>query len=300
MIVTQLLPDFCLSGNETCISLGESLLAVHPGRQLFKVHTSQKNVLISRLGTRFTIPAFAIRSITGEIIHREVDLYLLENFSPAEMAASGRPATSNGQLIASRWQLDINASLDGIALQLHHPIGVELPISSPPRSSQLPGIYSGGKASIRTFGASDLFEWERNTHIPLFQSKKNNLHYLNFHLPEFNWYAIGNIRKKKQSIKLLTVYLQDELQAYDEVMSFLLYPALNSTAYLYKSRNGFKAINVPQKEKFLAVVVGRKGESLYLGMGSNRQSEGKTMKVRMLPTSAGEIVSAIHEKCAAM
>jgi len=295
MLTASLLPEYRLRKREADVLLEDALMSVHPGLQTYKIHAARRSTIVTRSGTRVTIPPFAMRTVLGQIVNDEFELYVLENLSPAEMIASNRPSTAEGQLLNSKWQVDVNATYNDIAVQLCKPVLVEVPLHQP--MSRL-HVFRGCKASIRPYGSDQQSDWQMCPSIPVFQVAENSTLYSRFSLTAFNWYALGSIQEaKKMQGGMLSVRLKEGIGAYDEVRAFLVHPDANSTAYLYEGQNDFKGIGVPDKEKTIAISIARRGSQYFLGSTFRRLDSQKVISIRMSAIPPEHLLDRLSTLC---
>ncbi|GAB4333252.1 MAG: hypothetical protein OHK0038_09320 [Flammeovirgaceae bacterium] len=96
--------------------------------QSFKINPNQTNTINTESGTKLNIPSGTLVDASGNPITSEIEIKLLEAIDREDVILSGMPTTSNGELLVSGGEFDIDLGED-VKVGENGQLTMEVPIS---------------------------------------------------------------------------------------------------------------------------------------------------------------------------
>lgn len=141
--------------NPSYQSIDEAMEWLYPAPQTYAYDAAQWGYIIGQKGTQLTIPPNAFVYPTGVSVSGQVDIELLEVFSPGDMIRANKMTTSGGNILSSGGELFFKASQNGMELDLAQGASINFKVPTANPTNQM-GLFVGNDNN-------GTFDWVQDT-----------------------------------------------------------------------------------------------------------------------------------------
>lgn len=244
-------------------SLLEELLSASR-TQTFFINASRESMLVSASGIRFIFNSFGFQDFAGNDVTGEVQIKIKEVLQKGEMMLSNRMTTSEDRLLESAGQFCIEATQEGIPLQLSLPIAVEMPFNKKLANPLAARLYIGSFSEGLTATDHKMFDWRLVVDRKLNVKNINGNRYYSFYLTELNWFACSHLQPRRVTRTMVSARCISPIEDWEAQVAFLVFKNINAVVRMYPGFNRFTALNIPVNQAAEVVIIGfRQGVWFY-------------------------------------
>ncbi len=258
--------------------------------QTFSIDAGIFNEVIGVQGTKIQIPAFSFVSLSGAPISGTIDIDLLEILDQTDMILMNAPTSSNGQILISGGELNVEASQNGnqIYLAPGSQISVQVPNSNPTSEMELfTGLLAGD--SLTWDPSLDSSGFADTVLIVTDSSGWGDYYYFDWDDPYLGWINCDYFYGSSSIQTTLTCYLEDE-HSFLNTNIFLHFSDINSVLTMYgdytnPSQQSFVSSGIPEGANITIVAISEISGNYYSAFVPTTVITNHTETLTLSPTT---------------
>lgn len=263
--------------------------------QVFFIDASRESMLVSASGIRFIFHSFGFQDFAGNDVTGEVQIQIKEILQKGEMMRSNRMTTSEDRLLESAGQFCIEASQEGVPLQLSLPIAVEMPVTKKLTNPLAARLYTGSLSGALTTADYKVFDWKLLVNRKLNVKNLNGKKYYSFYLTELNWFACSHLQSRRVTRTMVSARCISPIDDFEEQVAFLVFKNFNAIARMYPGFNRFTALNVPVKQAAEVVIIGFRQGTWFYGTYPIEKTASQIVAVNLAPIAEVKLLEYLRK-----
>lgn len=261
----------------------------------FVIDASRVTTLVSSSGIRFTINSLGFQDFTGKDVIGEVQVVIKEVWQKADMILSNRLTTSEDRLLETGGQFCIEATQNGMPLQLSLPIAVELPVTQQLTNPLAARLYAGSISGALTATTRKVFDWKLLVDRKLLVKNINGRKYYSFYITDLNWFACSHLQSRRIARTMVSARCISPMEDSEEQAAFLVFKNLHSAVRMYPGFNCFTALNVPLNQAATVVMLVFQQGIWFYGTHPIEKTASQIVSIKIEPIESSKLQECLRK-----
>jgi len=262
--------------------------------QSFSIDANRMTTLVSQASTRFTFYPGGFQRLTGAEVTGEVQVQIKEVFRKSDMILTDLMTTSEDRLLESAGHFHIQASQEGIPLQLAIPIAVEMPLSAQVANPLATRLFTGLFSNMFNATSNKLFDWRLLVNKSLKVRKIAGKKYYHFYITDLKWFSCSHLHTRRALRTMVSARCVSAIEDFEEQAAFIVFKNINSVARMYPNINRFTALHIPVNQAATIILIGfRQGEWFY-GAHSMEKTSSQLVSVKVEPVIESQLIEYLR------
>ncbi len=261
-------------------NLDNILESIAPEKQTFTINASIANTVQCSQGTELRIPANAFVDGQGNVVQGNVELKMTEVFHKGEMVLNHRPTVSQGRLLESGGEFNLQASVGDKAVKLAsgQQIEIRVPVNNTVASAE------GMQVFVQGLDSRGNFTW-----IPVNTTLRVAAGNYVFNVSSLNWVNIDKFIDPNTQLTNIKVTAKDLAVDKASTQGYINFKGVASVADLFLENGEFKGEMLPVGREAVVLIIHAEGEKLYLGRKDITTATDMNLEVELKRVTRGEL-----------
>jgi hypothetical protein len=264
--------------------LSTVLEALGPENQAFTIDAARANTLQCSQGTELRVPANAFVDSNGNLVQGNVELKLKQVFEKGDMILNNRPTVSNGSLLESGGEFNLQATAGGSAVKLANgkQIEIRVPVNNTVASADGMQVFVQGRDSRGNF-----------TWIPVNTNLQVSAGNYIFTVSTLQWVNIDKYIDPSTQVTNITVTAKDQEVTQANTQGYINFKGATSVANLYLENGKLKGEMVPVAREAVIIIIHSEGDKIYLGRKDVRTAADMNLEVELKRVTREELTEEL-------